>query len=137
MEREDFNGMNLNEDISDEDFNKIVEIYEQVKDKISKEDFISVFNENKKESDFAFFSDVDFAETILNSVGPEENEILDEVSMLKLETRISILSHVSCPFPTQGLSYPERAGMENCAILRLQIIPAVSELFSGLKTSSL
>ncbi len=59
MEREDFNGMNLNEDISDEDFNKIVEIYEQVKDKISKEDFISVFNENKKESDFAFFSDVD------------------------------------------------------------------------------
>ena len=80
MEREDFNGMNLNEDISDEDFNKIVEIYEQVKDKISKEDFISVFNENKKESDFAFFSDVDFAETILNSLGTEENEILDEVS---------------------------------------------------------
>ena len=32
MEREDFNGMNLNEDISDEDFNKIVGIYEQIKD---------------------------------------------------------------------------------------------------------
>ena len=80
MEREDFNGMNLNEDISDEDFNKIVGIYEQIKDKISKEEFISVFNENKKESDFAFFSDVDFAETILNSLGTEENEILDEVS---------------------------------------------------------
>ena len=48
MEREDFNGMNLDQDISDEDFNKIVGIYEQIKDKISKEEFISVFNENKE-----------------------------------------------------------------------------------------
>ena len=58
MEREDFNGMNLNEDISDEDFNKIVGIYEQIKDKISKEEFISVFSENKElNKDFSFYTD--------------------------------------------------------------------------------
>ena len=81
MEREDFNGMNLDQDISDEDFNKIVAIYEQIKDRMSKEDFIAQFNENKEENkDIAFFTDFSCAETILNSVGPEENEILDEVS---------------------------------------------------------
>ena len=80
MEREDFNGMNLDQDISDEDFNKIVAIYEQIKDRMSKEDFIAQFNENKEENkDIAFFTDFSCAETILNSVGPEENEILDEV----------------------------------------------------------
>ena len=31
MEREDFNGMNLDQDISDEDFKEIVEIYEKLK----------------------------------------------------------------------------------------------------------
>ena len=81
MEREDFNGMNLNEDISDEDFNKIVGIYEQIKDKISKEEFISVFNENKElNKDFSFYTDLYCAKTILDNLGPEENEILDEVS---------------------------------------------------------
>ena len=48
MEREDFNGMNLDQDISDEDFKEIVEIYEQIKDRMSKEDFIAQFNENKE-----------------------------------------------------------------------------------------
>ena len=81
MEREDFNGMNLNEDISDEDFNKIVGIYEQIKDKISKEDFISVFNENKElNKDFSFYTDLYCAKRILDNLGPAENEILDEVS---------------------------------------------------------
>ena len=47
MEREDFNGMNLDQDISDEDFKEIVEIYEQIKDRMSKEDFIAQFNENQ------------------------------------------------------------------------------------------
>ena len=66
MEREDFNGMNLNEDISDEDFNKIVGIYEQIKDKISKEEFISVFNENKElNKDFSFYTDLYCAKRIL------------------------------------------------------------------------
>ena len=36
-----------------------------------------------------------------------------------------------------SITEEERAGMESCAILRLRIIPAVSELFSGLKTSSM
>lgn len=88
MEREDFNGMNLDPNLSDEDFNKIVGIYEQIKDKISKEEFISVFNENKAENaDIAFYTDISCAETILNNVGYEENEILDEVSgnVLKIE----------------------------------------------------
>ena len=81
MEREDFNGMNLNEDISDEDFNKIVGIYEQIKDKISKEEFISVFNENKElNKDFSFYTDLYCAKRILDNLGPAENEILDEVS---------------------------------------------------------
>ena len=81
MEREDFNGMNLDEDISDEDFNKIVEIYEQLKDKISKEDFISAFNENKEEAeDLGFFKDVNFAENISLSLSAGENEILDETT---------------------------------------------------------
>ena len=81
MEREDFNGMNLDEDISDEDFNKIVEIYEQLKDKISKEDFISAFNENKEAAeDLGFFKDVNFAENISLSLSAGENEILDETT---------------------------------------------------------
>ena len=81
MEREDFNGMNLDQDISDEDFKEIVEIYEQIKDRMSKEDFIAQFNENKESNkEIPFFTDLTCAQTILNSVGPEENEILDEVS---------------------------------------------------------
>ena len=80
MEREDFNGMNLDQDISDEDFKEIVEIYEQIKDRMSKEDFIAQFNENKESNkEIPFFTDLTCAQTILNSVGPEENEILDEV----------------------------------------------------------
>ena len=41
MEKEFFEGMNLAEDISDEDFQLIVEGWEKVQEKISKEEFIS------------------------------------------------------------------------------------------------
>ena len=74
MEKEFFEGMNLAEDISDEDFQLIVEGWEKVQEKISKEEFISKFNEHKAEyADASFFKDVDFMDMVVNPlVGGED-----------------------------------------------------------------
>ena len=44
MDKEFFNGMNLAEDISEEDFQYIVEAWEKVQDDLSKYEFIDKFN---------------------------------------------------------------------------------------------
>ena len=74
MEKEFFEGMNLAEDISDEDFQLIVEGWEKVQDQISKEEFISKFNEHKEEyQDASFFKDLDFMDMVVNPlVGGED-----------------------------------------------------------------
>ena len=130
MEREDFNGMNLNEDISDEDFNKIVGIYEQIKDKISKEEFISVFNENKElNKDFSFYTDLYCAKRILDNLGPAENEILDEVSGNVLKISDVEVGNENFDIVARVMSISNSRAFVSG--------PAVSELFSGLKTSSM
>ena len=47
MNKEFFKGMNLAQDISEEDFSHIVEEFKKVEDVISKDQFISEFNERK------------------------------------------------------------------------------------------
>ena len=80
MEKEFFEGMNLNEDISDEDFQAIVEGWEKVQDKISKEEFISKFNEHKSEfEDASFFNDVDFLIMVVNPLTDEKAEPVADV----------------------------------------------------------
>ena len=80
MEKEFFEGMNLNEDISDEDFQAIVEGWEKVQDKISKEEFISKFNEHKSEfEDASFFNDVDFLNMVVNPLTDEKAEPVADV----------------------------------------------------------
>ncbi len=80
MEKEFFDGMNLAEDISDEDFQTVVEGWEKVQDKISKEDFISKFNEHKAEyKDASFFNDIDFLNMIVNPLTEEKAEAIAEV----------------------------------------------------------
>lgn len=76
MEKEFFEGMNLEEDISDEDFQTIVEGWEKVQDQMSKEEFITKFNEHKAEfKDASFFSDIDFLNMIVNPlVGGGDDE---------------------------------------------------------------
>ncbi len=75
MEKEDFIGMNLSEDISDEDFRQIADGYEKIKDQMSKEEFISKFNEFKAENeDISFFSDLDFLNMVVEPLSGEKNE---------------------------------------------------------------
>ena len=47
MNKEFFKGMNLAQDISEEDFRHIVEEFKKVEDVISKDQFISEFNERQ------------------------------------------------------------------------------------------
>ena len=49
MDKEFFNGMNLAEDISEEDFQYIKDGWEKVQDALSKEEFIGKFNKCKEE----------------------------------------------------------------------------------------
>lgn len=76
MDKEFFNGMNLAEDISEEDFQYIVEGWEKVQDVISKDEFIDKFNKVKDEyKDASFFKDKDFIDMVVNPfTGEEETE---------------------------------------------------------------
>ncbi|MBQ2962691.1 OB-fold nucleic acid binding domain-containing protein [Methanobrevibacter sp.] len=67
MDKEFFNGMNLAEDISEEDFQYIVDGWEKVQDTLSKDEFIDKFNKVKDEyKDASFFSDKDFIDMVVN-----------------------------------------------------------------------
>lgn len=75
MDKEFFNGMNLAEDISEEDFQYIKEGWEKVQDSISKEEFIDKFNKVKDEyKDASFFSDKDFIDMVINPFTGKETE---------------------------------------------------------------
>ena len=67
MDKEFFNGMNLDEDISEENFQYITESWEKVKDDLSLEEFINKFNEIKEENkDISFFDDKYFVDLVVN-----------------------------------------------------------------------
>lgn len=75
MDKEFFNGMNLAEDISEEDFQYIKEGWEKVQDALSKEEFIGKFNKCKEEyKDASFFSDKDFIDMVVNPFTGEKAE---------------------------------------------------------------
>ena len=73
MDKEFFNGMNLAEDISEEDFQYIKDGWEKVQDALSKDEFIDKFNKFKEEyKDASFFSDKDFIDMVVNPFTGEE-----------------------------------------------------------------
>ncbi len=75
MDKEFFNGMNLAEDITEEDFQYIMEGWEKVQDSISKDEFIDKFNKIKEEYiDASFFSDKDFIDMIVNPFTGKETK---------------------------------------------------------------
>ena len=75
MDKEFFNGMNLAEDISEEDFQYIIDGWEKVQDALSKEEFIDKFNKVKEEyKDASFFSDKDFIDMVVNPFTGEKAE---------------------------------------------------------------
>ena len=79
MDKEFFNGMNLSEDISEEDFQYIVESWEKVQDDISKEEFIDRFNKMKEENkEISFFDDKYFVNMIVNPFTGEKAESISE-----------------------------------------------------------
>ena len=84
MDKEFFNGMNLSEDISEEDFQFIVDGWEKVKDIISKEEFIDKFNEIKADNqDVSFFNDKDFLSMVVDPLTTERAEpIIDDSEVL-------------------------------------------------------
>ena len=83
MDKEFFNGMNLAEDISEEDFQYIVECWEKVQDDISKEEFIDKFNQAKEQyKEMSFFKDKDLIDMVVN---PFKNEPVDSVSEFDTE----------------------------------------------------
>ncbi len=85
MDKEFFNGMNLAEDISEEDFQYIVEGWEKVQDAISKDEFIDKFNKVKDEyKDASFFKDKDFIDMVVNPFTGEEEP--EQVSTFDTET---------------------------------------------------
>ena len=75
MDKEFFNGMNLAEDISEEDFQYIKDGWEIVQDALSKDEFIDKFNKFKEEyKDASFFSDKDFIDMVVNPFTGEETK---------------------------------------------------------------
>ncbi len=75
MDKEFFNGMNLAEDISEEDFQYIVEAWEKVQDDLSKDEFIDKFNKVKEEyKEMSFFKDKDLVNMVVNPFTGEEAE---------------------------------------------------------------
>ena len=75
MDKEFFNGMNLAEDISEEDFQYIKDGWEKVQDALSKDEFIGKFNKIKEEyKDASFFSDKDFIDMVVNPFTGEETK---------------------------------------------------------------
>ena len=84
MDKEFFNGMNLAEDISEEDFQYIVECWEKVQDDISKEEFIDKFNQAKEQyKEMSFFKDKDLIDMVVN---PFKNEPVDSVSEFDIQS---------------------------------------------------
>ena len=80
MDKEFFNGMNLAEDISEEDFQYIKDGWEKVQDALSKDEFIDKFNKFKEEyKDASFFSDKDFIDMVVNPFTGEETKGETEV----------------------------------------------------------
>ncbi len=76
MDKEFFNGMNLAEDISEEDFQYIKDGWEKVQDALSKDEFIDKFNKIKEEyKDASFFSDKDFIDMVVNPFTGEETKV--------------------------------------------------------------
>jgi replication factor A1 len=81
MNKEFFKGMNLAQDISEDDFNLIVEEFKKVEDIISKDQFISEFNERKSYyEDSSLISDNSIVSMIVGPLSPEENEALSEIT---------------------------------------------------------
>ena len=79
MDKEFFNGMNFAEDITDEDFQCIVDGWEKVKDSISKEEFIDKYNKVKEEyANASFFSEKDFIDMIVNPFTGEKAEPISD-----------------------------------------------------------
>ena len=79
MDKEFFNGMNLAEDISEEDFQYIVEAWEKVQDDLSKDEFIDKFNKVKEEyKEMSFFKDKDLINMVVNPFTGEEAEPVSE-----------------------------------------------------------
>ena len=75
MDKEFFNGMNLAEDITEEDFQYIAEAWEKVQDDLSKEEFIDKFNKVKEEyKEMSFFKDKDLVNMVVNPFTGEEAE---------------------------------------------------------------
>lgn len=81
MDKEFFKGMNLAKDISEADFNLIVEDFKKVEDVISKDQFISEFNERKSYyGEDSIMSDSAIASLIVGPLSQEENETLSEIT---------------------------------------------------------
>ena len=79
MDKEFFNGMNLAEDISEEDFQYIKDGWEKVQDALSKDEFIDKFNKFKEEyKDASFFSDKDFIDMVVNPFTGEKAEPISD-----------------------------------------------------------
>ena len=90
MDKEFFNGMNLAEDISEEDFQYIKDGWEKVQDALSKDEFIDKFNKFKEEyKDASFFSDKDFIDMVVNPFTGEETKG-ETVSNFDVDTPITI-----------------------------------------------
>ena len=80
MDKEFFNGMNLAEDLSEEDFQYIAECFEKVQDDLSKDEFINKFNKVKGEYEGAsFFKDRDFVDMVVNPFKGEPATDIPEV----------------------------------------------------------
>ncbi|MBQ6138654.1 MAG: replication protein A [Methanobrevibacter sp.] len=87
MDKEFFNGMNLVEDISEEDFQYIMEGWEKVQDSISKDEFIDKFNKVKDEyKDASFFSDKDFIDMVVNPFTGKETKDEEHYDGFDVET---------------------------------------------------
>ena len=87
MDKEFFNGMNLAEDISEEDFQYIMEGWEKVQDSISKDEFIDKFNKVKDEyKDASFFTDKDFIDMVVNPFTGKETKDEEHYDGFDVET---------------------------------------------------
>lgn len=65
----------------------VLEIYEEVKDKVSKEDFLARMNEFRKENnDIGFYNDVSFADMVKGEFVTEKNETLSESEKYSVNT---------------------------------------------------
>jgi len=90
MQREDFVGMNLDDDLDDEKFNLVVQGYESVKDVLSLDEFVKRFNEIKEENaDLSFYNDVDLVNLVVNPIKGEDNEVISEIETSDAPVKIA------------------------------------------------